>query len=63
MKSEINNEFTEEEQIRKDRRAFLSKSKYAVYMTPVMLSMVVDKDASAASSPGCVNGQGNKTCP
>ena len=38
----VNNkkELTKEEQLRKDRREFLSKSKYAAYMTPLMLSMV-----------------------
>ena len=43
------NELTKEEQFQKDRRDFLGKSKYAVYMTPLMLSMVVDKDAHANS--------------
>ena len=57
----VNNkkELTKEEQLRKDRRDFLGKSKYAAYMTPLMLSMVVDKDASAKTCnaqgkpPGC----------
>lgn len=40
----------QEKQFRKDRRDFLGKSKYAVYMTPLMLSMVVDKDAHANSN-------------
>ena len=58
----VNNkkELTKEEQLRKDRRDFLGKSKYAAYMTPLMLSMVVDKDAHAVScgqapnNPNCV---------
>lgn len=46
-------ELNKEADLRKARRAFLAKSKYAVYMTPVMLSIVVDKDAHAGSN-ACV---------
>ena len=53
MATKDKNELTKEEQFQKDRRDFLGKSKYAVYMTPLMLSMVVDKDAHASSSPAC----------
>ena len=53
MVAEGKKELTNEEQHQKDRRAFLCKSKYAVYMTPLMLSMIVDKDAHANSSPAC----------
>ena len=35
-----------------ERRTFLARSQYAVYMSPVMLSMVVDKTAYAASGKG-----------
>ena len=49
MAAEGKKELTKEEQFQKDRRDFLGKSKYAVYMTPLMLSMVVDKDAHANS--------------
>ena len=49
MAAEGKKELTNEEQHQKDRRDFLGKSKYAVYMTPLMLSMVVDKDAHATT--------------
>ncbi|MCK4865519.1 MAG: hypothetical protein KAT06_08815 [Gammaproteobacteria bacterium] len=54
-------ELTKEEQLRKDRREFLGKSKYAAYMTPLMLSMVVDDAAAACST----NPQGTQVgnCP
>ena len=58
-KKELSKE-DQEKQFQKDRREFLGKSKYAVYMTPVMLSMIVDKDAHAVScgqspkNPNCV---------
>jgi len=42
----------EEDLLSKERRIFLSKSKYATYMSPVMLSMVVNKNAHAASGGG-----------
>ena len=50
MVAEDKKELTNEEQHQKDRRDFLGKSKYAVYMTPLMLSMIVDKDAHANSN-------------
>ena len=60
-----NNEITPEQEqadkFRKDRREFLGKSKYAAYMTPLMLSMVVDKDAHAVS-PGCTGPNPPKKC-
>jgi len=52
MTTEDKKELSKEKQFQKDRRDFLGKSKYAVYMTPLMLSMVVD-DAAAVSSQGC----------
>jgi len=45
-------ELTKEALLSQERRTFLSKSQYAVYMSPVMLSMVVDKTAYAASGGG-----------
>lgn len=45
-------ELTKEELFSKERRIFLGKSQYAAYMSPVMLSMVVDKNAHAASGGG-----------
>jgi len=45
-------ELTKEALLSQERRTFLSKSQYAVYMSPVMLSMVVDKAAHAASGGG-----------
>ena len=48
-KKELTKAEEKSKQFQKDRRDFLGKSKYAVYMTPLMLSMVVDKDAHAAS--------------
>ena len=65
MSSEKNKELTKEEKLeqsRKDRREFLSKSKYAVYMTPLMLSMVVD-DAAAVSSVACGGKNPPQGCP
>ncbi len=62
MASEDKKELTNEEQFKKDRRAFLGKSKYAVYMTPLMLSMVVD-DAAAISTQGCSGPQPPQNCP
>ena len=52
----------QEEQFQKDRRDFLGKSKYAVYMTPVMFSMVVDDAAAASSSANC-NSPQTPPCP
>lgn len=49
-KNELTPEEQQAEKFRKDRREFLGKSKYAAYMTPLMLSMVVDRDASAKSN-------------
>ena len=53
-------ELTNEHLFQKNRRDFLGKSKYAVYMTPLMLSMIVDKDAHA-NSVSCSKGP-NPTC-
>ena len=52
-------ELTKNEQFSQDRRDFLGKSKYAAYMTPLMLSMVVDKDAHAVS---CARAPNNPNC-
>ena len=60
MASEDKKELTNEEQHQKDRRDFLGKSKYAVYMTPLMLSMIVDKDAHATT--GCPPTAQNPAC-
>ena len=57
-KKELTSE-DQEKQFRKDRREFLGKSKYAAYMTPLMLSMVVDKDAHAIS---CAQAPKNPNC-
>ena len=54
-KKELTKAEEKSKQFQKDRRDFLGKSKYAVYMTPLMLSMVVDKDAHANSAP-CKDG-------
>ena len=62
MATEGKKELTNEEQFQKDRRDFLGKSKYAVYMTPVMFSMVVDKDAHANSNANC-NSSKTPPCP
>ena len=62
MATEGKKELTNEEQFQKDRRDFLGKSKYAVYMTPVMFSMVVD-DAAAASSNANCNSPLTPPCP
>ena len=62
MATEGKKELTNEEQFQKDRRDFLSKSKYAVYMTPVMYSMVVD-DAAAVSSVACAGNNPPPGCP
>ena len=61
MADEGKQELTNEEQHQKDRRNFLGKSKYAVYMTPLMLSMVVDKDAHATST-NCPPTSQNPAC-
>jgi len=45
-------ELTKEELLSKERRIFLRKSQYAAYMTPVMLSMVVNKNAHAKTGGG-----------
>lgn len=52
MVIENKKELTKKEQIREERRHFLAKSRYAAYMSPLMLSMVVNKDAQAHSGGG-----------
>jgi len=49
---------TNQEQIREERRHFLAKCRYAAYMSPLMLSMVVNKNAHARSGNGHGHGHG-----
>jgi len=49
---------TNQEQIREERRDFLAKCRYAAYMSPLMLSMVVNKNAHARSGHGHGHGHG-----
>lgn len=49
MVIENKKELTKKEQIREERRHFLAKSRYAAYMSPLMLSMVVNKNAHAST--------------
>ena len=62
MLADDKEEEIKKEQFKKDRRDFFGKSKYAVYMTPLMLSMVVDKDAHANTNP-CGNLKPPPWCP
>ena len=62
MATEDKKELTNEERFQKDRRDFLGKSKYAVYMTPLMLSMIVDKDAHANSNFNCPPSSNKPEC-
>lgn len=52
MVIENKKKLTKKEQVREERRHFLAKSRYATYMSPLMLSMVVNKDAHADSGDG-----------
>ena len=49
MVIENKKELTKKEQIREERRHFLAKSRYAAYMSPLMLAMVVNKNAHAST--------------
>jgi len=58
MGVQIKKVLTNKEQIREGRRHFLAKCRYAVYMSPLMLSMVVNKNAHAGSGHGHGRGHG-----
>ncbi|MCP4993854.1 MAG: hypothetical protein GY934_08725 [Gammaproteobacteria bacterium] len=64
MSTEKNSDQEEAKTVeRADRRAFLRRSAYAAYMTPAMLSLVVENaSAGASQSPACQNNPTGNRC-